>query len=84
MKKLIKEDDGTLTITDGTNILGALLPVKGKDGMFKVRMGVSGGFYLTPVTFNEGLLTLQKALINSYKRRIESSMRGANLIYKRG
>lgn len=80
---LLRNDDGSLHITDGKNILGSLIPVAGKEGYYTIRTGTFGGFFNREMEFNDALQFLKQRLIITHTVRLNSIFRGANLIHKR-
>lgn len=83
LPKLYTTEGGTIQITDGTKIIGGLLPVLNRHNRYTVRMGTSGGFYNTQLSFDDALAFLMERLKRSYERELRSIQRGANLIHKK-
>jgi len=80
MSTIVKMEDGTFRINNGTQIIGKLIPV---GDLFQVRMGEYGGFYANFMPFDKALSFLMKQHIRVYSNKIESIRRSALLIYKK-
>lgn len=84
MKKkpaLTKLEDGTLEISDGKTVIGALLPAG--NNLYTIRMGERGGFYPQRLAFDDALnqFIVFKAAVTA--SQLDHIRIGANLIYKK-